>query len=241
MFRQGKTATARTDGPRLPGGEFGLVIFDCDGVLVDSETLSCAAVARIMERHGVACGARDALVRFLGRPASAVTDDYVRRAQRPLPADFVQQWRADLFDAFSRSLAPVEGAREAVEAVAATGAMYCIASSSDEERIGIALRKTGLWELFDKRIFSTTMGANGKPAPDLFLLAASAMGVEPQRCLVVEDSVSGVIAAKAAAMTAYGFTGGSHYAVVDQTEDLLGAGADRIVGSMRALRASIAH
>ncbi len=217
-------------------GDPGLVIFDCDGVLVDSETLSCDIVARLLSRHGVPCDLPAALDRYLGRPASVITGDLVRITRAPLPEHFVREWRAELFAAFARELAPIEGARDTV---AALDVPYCVASSSDEERIERALRKTGLWELFDGRIFSTTMVTHGKPAPDLFLLAASRAGVPPGRCVVVEDSVSGISAAKAAGMTAYGFTGGSHFAVVDHTRELRAAGADHIVESMQSLRTHI--
>jgi HAD superfamily hydrolase (TIGR01509 family) len=227
----------QSGGLPQPANAFELVIFDCDGVLIDSETISCSTVASVMARHGVACDLPEALARFLGRSADAVTDHYMHVAKRPLPQDFVREWRLQLFDAFSRNLNPVEGARESIEAL---GVPYCLASSSDEERIELALRKTELWDLFEGRIFSTTMVAHGKPAPDIFLLAASAAGVAPEHCLVVEDSVNGITAAKAAGMTAYGFTAGSHFSVLDQTQDLLGAGADRIIGSMQELRARLA-
>jgi HAD superfamily hydrolase (TIGR01509 family) len=218
-------------------GDFGLVIFDCDGVLVDSETISCATVASMLTRHGVACDLPAALTRFLGSPASAVIDAYARASGHPPPEDFVRQWREQLFTAFASDLAPVAGARETIETLRLP---YCVASSSDGERIELALRKTSLWDLFKGRVFSTTMVAHGKPAPDLFLLAAATSGVAPARCVVVEDSVNGIIAAKAAGMTAYGFTAGSHYAVLDQTQGLLGAGADLIIGSMQELRARVA-
>jgi beta-phosphoglucomutase-like phosphatase (HAD superfamily) len=151
---------------------------------------------------------------------------------RPASADFTRDWRARLFNAFRRDLLPVEGVRDAVMSF---GGDYCVASSSDEERIETCLRKTGLWDLFEGRIFSTTRVKRGKPAPDLFLLAASERGVAPERCLVIEDSVSGVTAAKAAGMTAYGLAAGSHFAVLDQRQALLAAGADHIFESWREL------
>jgi HAD superfamily hydrolase (TIGR01509 family) len=224
----------------LPGARragFKLVIFDCDGVLVDSEIISCQTVANLLTRHGVACDLPAALTRFLGRAAHVVTDDFVRVAKAPLPPDFVTQWRTELFEEFARSLSQIPGARAAIEAL---DVPYCVASSSDEERIELALRKTGLWDLFEGHVFSSTMVARGKPAPDVFLLAASVAGVDPEQCLVVEDSVSGIRAAKAAGMTAFGFTAGSHFAVLNQTEALIGAGADAIVGSMRELQSRLA-
>jgi HAD superfamily hydrolase (TIGR01509 family) len=226
---------ASTSATRDRGG-FDLVIFDCDGVLVDSETLSCATVARMLSRHGAPCDLPTALDRYLGRAASAITDDLVRITQAPVPAHFVREWRTELFEAFANDLVPIDGVRETI---AALNVPYCVASSSDEERIELTLRKTDLWDLFEGRIFSTSMVARGKPAPDLFLLAASRAGVAPGRCAVVEDSVSGISAAKAAGMTAYAFTGGSHFAVVDHTRKLRAAGADHIVESMQSLRVHI--
>jgi HAD superfamily hydrolase (TIGR01509 family) len=218
---------------------FDLVIFDCDGVLVDSEILSCGTVVRAFARYGVACDLSTVVKRYLGRPASTVTDDYVRLARRPLPAGFVADWRADLFQAFAQHVAAMPGAREAVEALPQFGMDYCLASSGDEERIEVALHKAGLFDLFEGRIFSTTMVERGKPAPDLFLLAAATRGVAPSRCVVVEDSVAGVTAARAAGMTAVAFTGGSHFRVMDQTQPLLDAGASYVARSMAEVRAHL--
>jgi HAD superfamily hydrolase (TIGR01509 family) len=220
---------------------FDLVIFDCDGVLVDSEVLSCGTVVRVFERHGVPCDLATVLTRYLGRPASTVTDDYVRLAGRPLPAAFMTDWRADLFESFAQHLVAMPGAREAVEALRRLAMDYCLASSGNEERIEFALRKAGLFELFEGRTFSTTMVERGKPAPDLFLLAAATRGVIPSRCVVIEDSVAGVTAARAAGMTAVAFTGGSHFQVMDQTQSLLDAGASCVVPSMEDLRVRVAR
>ena len=220
-----------------PHSRFDLVIFDCDGVLVDSEIISCSIVARMMVRPGSPYDLGKALSRYLGRPASAVTDDYEQMTKQPLPPGFMQAWRKDLFDDFAKNLTGIAGVRDAITTLELP---YCLASSSDEERIEFCLRKTGLWEPFEGRIFSTTMVANGKPAPDLFLLAANRMGAVPGRCLVVEDSVSGIRAAKAAGMTACGFTAGSHFDVLDLTDQLIDAGADHIVGSMKDLAIHVA-
>jgi len=227
--------------PAAAGASFDLVIFDCDGVLVDSEVISCRTVARMFERHGVRCDLATVLTRYLGRPASTVTDDFARLARRPLPPGFVDDWRAELFEAFARDLLPMPGAREAVEALRLSAIDYCLASSGDEERIEVALRKAGLFDFFEGRIFSTTMVERGKPAPDLFLLAAATRGVTPGRCVVVEDSVAGIVAARAAGMTAVAFTAGSHYRVLDQTQPLLDAGASCVAASMPELRLRLAR
>lgn len=215
-------------------GDFDLVIFDCDGVLVDSEIIGCGAVAEVLTQYGVPTELEYVMRNFLGRPASAVTNEFVRRAGRALPEDFVTNWRESLFKRFELELVAVDGIQDAIEAIALP---YCVASSSDEERLDISLGKTGLLSLFKGNIFSTTMVKHGKPAPDLFLFAAGKMGAKPSRCVVVEDSRSGVQAAKAAGMTAIGFTGGSHYTVLDNTEALRDAGADHILMSAADLPA----
>lgn len=211
---------------------FDLVILDCDGVLVDSETLSCRTLVDILSPFDPGYDLPQVMRRYLGRPSSAVIEDYERMTGRPAPSSFILDWRERLFSSFRSDLMPVDGVREAVEALESD---YCVASSSDEERIEFCLRRTGLWNLFDGRIFSTTRVKRGKPAPDLFLLAARERGVSPERCLVIEDSVSGVKAAKAAGMTAFGLTAGSHFAVLDQRQALIEAGADRLFASWREL------
>lgn len=215
--------------PHLP---FDLVILDCDGVLVDSEVISCRTLVDILSPFDPGYDLAMVMRRYLGRPASAIIEDYERMTGRPASADFTRDWRAQLFAAFRSELQPVEGVRSAVEAF---GSDYCVASSSDEERIELCLRKVDLWDLFAGRIFSTTRVRRGKPAPDLFLLAANERGVAPERCLVIEDSVSGVTAAKAAGMTAYGLAAGSHFSVLDQRQALLAAGADRLFESWQEL------
>lgn len=211
---------------------FDLVILDCDGVLVDSEVISCRTLVDILSPFDPAYDLQAVMRRYLGRPSSAVIGDYERMTGRQASADFTRDWRARLFAAFKSDLQAVEGVREAVETF---GSDYCVASSSDEERIEFCLRKAELWDLFAGRIFSTTRVRNGKPAPDLFLLAASERGVAPERCLVIEDSVSGVLAAKAAGMTAYGLAAGGHFAILDQRQALLQAGADKLFESWQEL------
>ncbi len=212
--------------------QFDLVILDCDGVLVDSETISCRILAELLSPLDPDYDLPYVMRHYLGRPASAVIGDYERMTGRPAPEGFTRDWRARLFSAFRADLQAITGVRAAVEAFDAD---YCVASSSDEERIELCLRQVELWDLFEGRIFSTTRVKRGKPAPDLFLLAASERGVAPGRCLVIEDSVSGVKAAKAAGMTAFGLAAGSHFAVLDQRDALMEAGADRLLGSWREL------
>ena len=215
--------------PRQP---FDLVILDCDGVLVDSETISCRTLVDILSPFDESYDLETVMRRYLGRPASAVIEDYERMTGRPASADFTRDWRAQLFAAFRSDLQPVEGVRDAVESFAGD---YCVASSSDEERIEICLRKAQLWDLFEDRIFSTTRVKRGKPAPDLFLHASAAMGVEPSRCVVVEDSPAGITAAKSAGMRVFAFTGGSHARTLRHREALLSLKPDALFDDMREL------
>ena len=170
---------------------FDLVIFDCDGVLVDSERLSIGLDAILLER--------------LGWPMSGA------EIEAHLGRDIAAEWAAfaeRYVAAFAAELEPVDGASEAVDAIKATGVATCVASSGDHAKIRRNLAKTGLLDRFDGRIFSADDVEHGKPAPDLFLHAASVMGFEPARCAVIEDSGHGVAAARAAGMSAFGYAGG---------------------------------
>jgi HAD superfamily hydrolase (TIGR01509 family) len=205
-----------------------LIIFDCDGVLVDSEVLSCNALIACLHRHAIEIDLATALDAFLGRSPQAVRE-YCSLRGRPLPADFVPELRAAVRAVFTAALQPIPGAATVLRDLKTP---FCIASSSDLERIEHALRLTGLAATVGERIFSADMVANGKPAPDLFLHAAARMGAAPARTLVIEDSVSGVEAGKAAGMTVWGFVGGSHYAARDGRALLKAAGADRVFERM---------
>ena len=205
-----------------------LIIFDCDGVLVDSELLSCKALTVCLRRHGIDISLDAAIDIFLGRSTQAVTEYCARRGRR-LPDDFFDDLRLAVRAAFTDTLQPTPGIAAVLRTLRTP---FCVASSSDLDRIDHCLRLTGLAELIGRQIFSASMVANGKPAPDLFLHAAGAMRAAPDKTLVVEDSVSGVQAGKAAGMTVWGFVGGSHYASRDGRALLAAAGADRIFDRM---------
>ena len=186
---------------------FDLVIFDCDGVLVDSERLSIGLDAIFLERLGWPMSESEIVERFVGR-----TDASMRaEIEDHLGRDIGAQWDAfgeRYLAAFAAELEPVDGALEAVAAIQAAEIATCVASSGDQAKIRRNLAKTGLLDRFDGRIFSADDVVHGKPAPDLFLHAAAAMGVEPERCAVVEDSGHGVAAARAAGMSVFGYAGG---------------------------------
>lgn len=209
--------------------DFDLIIFDCDGVVVDSEPLSCACLAEALTRHGIETSLDLVFDRFLGRGFAAVEAHVQATTGASLPAAFREALRADVNAAFTRDLRAIEGI---ADLLAGLEIPYCLASSSDRARIELSLHLTGLDAAFAGRIFNAEMVARGKPAPDLFLHAAAGMGVDPARCLVVEDSVSGVRAGKAAGMTVWGFTGGGHYAGRDGGSLLTAAGADRVLARL---------
>ena len=205
-----------------------LIIFDCDGVLVDSELLSCGALADVLGGAGIDLSLDEALKLFLGRSTKAVLEHY-RSLGRELPDSFFADLKQRVRDRFSASLQPIPGIAALLSALTVP---CCVASSSDLDRIRFSLQFTGLIGHFGDRLYSAEMVARGKPAPDLFLLAADRMGIPPARTLVVEDSVGGVMAAKAAGMTVWGFVGGSHYRSRDGRAMLYDAGADRVFDRM---------
>ncbi|TQL21036.1 HAD family phosphatase [Streptomyces sp. SLBN-134] len=186
---------------------YDLVIFDNDGVLVDSEPISNRLLAAYLTELGHPTSYDDSIRDYMGSAMHRVHDLVEERTGRRLPADFDDVFHARVFAAFERELKPVVGAMDVLEKLAADGVPYCVASSGSHERIRVGHRTTGLDRWFDEeRIFSSQDVGRGKPAPDLFLYAAERMGVAPARCVVVEDSPLGVRAAVAAGMDVYGFT-----------------------------------
>ncbi|MEU2562909.1 HAD family hydrolase [Streptomyces longispororuber] len=186
---------------------YDLVIFDNDGVLVDSEPLSNTILAGYLTELGHRTTYEDSLRDYMGAAVHRVHDLVLERSGKRLPEDFDDVFHARVFAAFERELQPMPGAFEVLEKLTADGIAYCLASSGSHERIRVGHRKTGLDTWFgEDRVFSSQDVGRGKPAPDLFLYAAQRMGVTPERCLVVEDSPLGVQAAIAAGMDVYGFT-----------------------------------
>ena len=205
-----------------------LIIFDCDGVLIDSELLSCRCLSEVLAGYGISLGLDQALDLFLGRSATAVLDHY-QALGRSIPEQFYVELRAAVRAAFLAALCPIEGVRSVLEGLQVP---HCVASSSDFDRVSFSLSLTGLAPHFERRLYTSQMVDRGKPAPDLFLYAAAEMQADPRCTLVIEDSVSGVKAGKAAGMTVWGFVGGSHYQCRDGKALLCEAGADRVFGRM---------
>jgi HAD superfamily hydrolase (TIGR01509 family) len=185
-----------------------LVIFDCDGVLVDSERLTVGVEARLLTELGWPHTVEQVVERWMGRTSSYQLGEIEARLGREAMLSFDARSGEELLQAFERELRAVEGIEQVVERLQAAGISTCVASSGTHKKMRHTLGLTGLYDIFEGRIYSATEVAHGKPAPDLFLHAARQMGVRPSGCVVVEDSVYGVRAARAAGMTAYGFAGG---------------------------------
>ena len=187
------------------GDPFDLVIFDCDGVLVDSERLAVRVEAEYLAELGWPLTEAEIVERFLGRTAEYMDEAVEARLGSRLPGDWRDQFQRRYREAFAAGLVAVEGVSEALDQITVP---TCVASSGSHDKLRFTLGHTGLYGRFEGRIFSGYEVANGKPAPDLFLHAAARMGADPARCAVVEDSLYGVLAARAAGMRAFGYAGG---------------------------------
>lgn len=208
-----------------------LVIFDCDGVLVDSEPISLAILTAGLNRIGVAIDVETVRERFAGTSMPSIMAHVLRDHAVALPEDFVVSLKAETLAAFDAGLAPMDGIAEALRGLAVP---TCVASSSDPVRLRHSLTLTGLLPFFEGRIFSSSEVARGKPFPDLFLHAASCLDTAPGDCLVIEDSVPGVLAARAAGMRVVGFTGGGHWSHDRAGGPLATAGAECVFHDFRA-------
>jgi HAD superfamily hydrolase (TIGR01509 family) len=186
-------------------GPFELVIFDCDGVLVDSERIAVRVEAEFLAELGWPLSEAEVVERFMGRTAEYMDEAIELQLGSRLPGDWKDQFRRRYTEAFAAELVPVDGVLDALDRISVP---TCVASSGSHDKLRFTLGRTGLYERFEGRIFSGYEVANGKPAPDLFLHAAARMGAEPARCAVVEDSRPGVLAARAAGMRAFGYAGG---------------------------------
>ena len=214
-----------------------LVIFDCDGVLVDSEVISCRAHAETLTRHGYPITSDEVLDRFLGMSDSEARLSIEAELGRKLPDDLELLMKRAVLERYTQNLQPIAHVGRAIDAI---GLPKCVASSGTPEKIRHGLTCAGLFDRLAPHLFSATQVRRGKPAPDLFLFAADKMQASPGRCLVVEDSVPGITGARAAGMTVLGFHGGSHCRPgYDAT--LRAAGAHRTFDDMRQLPALLAQ
>jgi HAD superfamily hydrolase (TIGR01509 family) len=184
---------------------FELVIFDCDGVLVDSERIAVRVEAEFLGELGWLLTEAEVVERFMGLTAEYMDEAVEAQLGSRLPQDWKDQFHRRYREAFAAELGPVDGVLEALDQITTP---TCVASSGSHDKLRFTLGHTGLYERFEGRIFSGYEVTNGKPAPDLFLHAAARMGVEPARCAVIEDSRPGILAARAAGMPAFGYAGG---------------------------------
>ncbi|MGA5816694.1 HAD family hydrolase [Kitasatospora sp. NPDC094028] len=193
-----------------------LVIFDCDGVLVDSEVIAVRVVGRLVAELGWPLTEAEVIEKFVGRSEAANHAMLAERLGEEAATVFDKRFRELHAEAVDAELTPVDGLPQALDAITLP---TCVASSGTHEKMRHTLGRTGLYGRFEGRIFSATEVGRGKPAPDLFLHAARSMGVDPAACVVVEDSGPGVTAARAAGMRALGYAGG-----VTAAERLAGPG-----------------
>lgn len=212
------------------------LIFDCDGVLVDSEPLAVAEIADLLARHDVPIKAAQIYDRFLGRSFQTVLDA-VRGEHGVDLCAAVAGFDADLAARLRRDLRPVAGIAAAIAAMPGPRA---VASSSAPARLALSLQVTGLADLFGPHVYSAALVARGKPAPDLFLLAAARLGVAPADCTVIEDSPAGIRAARAAGMRVVGFLGGSHAGPARLADRLAAESPDALVESAAELPDTLA-
>lgn len=187
--------------------EFDLVIFDCDGVLIDSEIISARMLVAELAQLGLDIDLPYVERNFLGRSYPVVMETIRHEFGLDLPPGFEAQYREALLAAFQQELKVVPHVHDVLTRI---GVPFCVATSSSPRRVEMSLRLVGLAPLVGDRVFTSTLVANGKPAPDLFLFAADKMGARPERTLVIEDSLTGIRAGIAAGMTVWRFVGGSH-------------------------------
>jgi HAD superfamily hydrolase (TIGR01509 family) len=207
-----------------------LVIFDCDGVLVDSEPIANRIFAEMLAELGLELTTEQMFDTFVGLSIAHCMQTVEKMLGRPVPPDFVSRLQARTFEAFHRELRAMPGIEHALDHL---GVPFCVASSGDHTKMRTTLGITGLLPRFEGRLFSVTQVARGKPAPDVYLFAALTCGVAPEHCLVVEDTPPGVRAGLAAGMSVLGFTAHT------PARKLLDAGAPALFDDMRELPALV--
>jgi HAD superfamily hydrolase (TIGR01509 family) len=208
---------------------FDLVIFDCDGVLVDSEPVVNGIEAELFTHLGIPMTPEEARALFKGRTVGEIVTTVEEKISRRLSHEWVYDWGMATAFGLVRGLRAVPGVRDILKVLSLRKHRICVASQSPPARVALSLMLTGLDGFFDRRIYTASMVTHPKPAPDLFLHAAQSCGARPQACAVVEDSPSGVAAAVAAGMVAFGF------AAREDASHLAAAGA-RVFHSMHELR-----
>ena len=184
---------------------YDLVIFDCDGVLVDTEAIDDLIVSSLLKEIGLDIEPHEVATKSIGLSDTDMWKQYEKEFGRPLPADMISRHTARVIEAFQKDLKPMPGVKAVVQMLSESAVPICIASNGSIEKMNVTLDITGLIPYFDGNIFSADQVDKGKPDPELFLLAAKTMGFEPGQCVVIEDSRPGVVGALAAGMTVLGY------------------------------------
>lgn len=179
------------------------IIFDCDGVLIDSESIAIGVLVDMANHLGANMDFKASLISLKGKSLNSCMDLISKRINKPLPLNFESDYRINTFEAFRKNIQPIEGIKEVIEQLEIP---FCVASSGPENKIRLNLEVTGLLSFFEGNIFSCYAIQKWKPEPDIFLWAAKTMGFKPEECLVIEDSVSGVKAALAGGFDVFGYT-----------------------------------
>ena len=208
-----------------------MLIFDCDGVLIDSEMLVCTLVSEELTRLGYPITPEQVVERYAGRPEREILADIAERWGQPVPPEYKRNVPVRIEKAFTTELRAIPGVAQTLEALRLP---KCVASSSGPEKLKLGLEFVGLYRLFAPHVVSAAYVAHGKPSPDVFVYAAGSMRTPVAQCVVIEDSLPGVRAARAAGMRVFGFTGGSH-CLPGHGERLLEAGAERVLREMEEL------
>ncbi|GGC86279.1 HAD family hydrolase [Undibacterium terreum] len=208
---------------------FDLVAFDCDGVLVDSEPITIRVLADLLNELGWKISYEETMHTFVGRSVRDEVAIIEAQIGRPLPSDFLGEFIQRRDRGLHESITPIPGIADAIRHLQDNKIPFCVASGADRAKMHITLGRTGLLPHFDGKMFSGMEVARTKPAPDVYLLAAQTMGVAPARCVVIEDTATGVAAGVAAGMTVFGF------AAIADPRLLLAAGATCVFNDMQSL------
>ncbi|HEX6076659.1 MAG TPA: HAD family phosphatase [Micromonosporaceae bacterium] len=211
------------------------VVFDCDGVLVDSERLSNLIFAQVLTEEGLPTTYQDSVRRYLGRNTAECVAEVRRILGRPLRTDVVGEYERRCAEAFRSGLDPVPGVVDLLDALVSAEVPCCVASSGTPEEIALRLELTKLGGYFGDRLFSAVMVPRGKPAPDLFRFAADRLGVDPACCVLIEDSPAGVRGGKTAGMAVVGL------ASLVPPQWLTEAGADLVTARIADVIPTILH
>lgn len=219
---------------------FSAVIWDCDGCLIDSEYIACELGARLLSEAGYSISTEDYIRRFCGQGKSHIFNSIKEDCGIDYRAHMESIDKKELQrEAFRKNLKPMDGIHDALDQI---NLPMVIASGSDYDRLEYTLQLTELYKRFENRIYSSSLVEKGKPSPDIFLYSAEKLGVRPEDCLVVEDSINGVRAGKAAGMTVFGFTRGSHiFDKKNHSQELLVLGADLVFDDMKRLPSLISE